>query len=497
MPGRTAKSIQGAYTSLFHLSVALLIQIFLAPFVLKMAGEDVFGAYVILMQMVNYTLIMDFGLGATLSRYLAQNFERDSSKFIGVFNSGRYLIILINVLMSILLLFMALYIDVFVATKDKWIINEMRNGLYLFSMWIMFRIPFALYKHALFASQNMAAANIIGILGNVIRFLLSIYFVFMGYSLIGLVVANIASEFFNLFAQRLYFKKLYPKVDLNWRLPNLPLLKDIVSFGMVYWFINIATLLTVGSDSIVIGYLYGTAAVAIFYLTKTPALLLIDIIYKITDNINSAFSELYGQKKYDVLRSAYLKVLRYSLLLAIPASIGTIIFNELVVTIWVGREQFAGSVMSVALSSLIITHAVSHLNAAVIVAFGDIKKWAVITVIFGVISIVLFYIFGLVFNMQWAMVATALVDIPVFVFLLNKAMFLLNTTFVHVYQKSIRPSILSSLPLAGFFLIDRASLNLDNFYYYMIAFLFVFVVSTYKLGLNKGEREVVRGKILR
>ena len=59
MPGRTAKSIQGAYTSLFHLSVALLIQIFLAPFVLKMAGEDVFGAYVILMQMVNYTLIMD------------------------------------------------------------------------------------------------------------------------------------------------------------------------------------------------------------------------------------------------------------------------------------------------------------------------------------------------------------------------------------------------------------------------------------------------------
>ena len=81
----------------------------LAPAVLKIAGQEVLGAYAIVMQIIGYGLILDFGLGVALSRYLSQSFgDKDKgTKFIKIFNIGRYFILSTNTLLSIFIMILA------------------------------------------------------------------------------------------------------------------------------------------------------------------------------------------------------------------------------------------------------------------------------------------------------------------------------------------------------------------------------------------------------
>ena len=88
MTTRTKKAIKGTVTSLVQFGVLVVLQTVLTPVVLKIAGQEVLGAYSIVMQIIGYGLILDFGLGVALSRYLSQSFGYNDkgTKFTKIFN---------------------------------------------------------------------------------------------------------------------------------------------------------------------------------------------------------------------------------------------------------------------------------------------------------------------------------------------------------------------------------------------------------------------------
>jgi O-antigen/teichoic acid export membrane protein len=496
---RTNKAVKGTITSLIQFGVLVILQAVLAPVVLNIAGQEVLGAYAIVMQIIGYGLVLDLGLSVALGRYLSQSFgDKDKfTKFTKIFNIGRYFILSTNILLSIFMMVLAFNIDSLITGSDG-IISESRTALYLLSAWTVLRTPLVLYGHGLLASQNMATANIIGLIGNVSRLVLSVYLVFKGYGLIGLVSANIISEFVGLLLQKLYFYKLFPKIDLHWCRPDMPLLKELFDFGLTYWGVNIAIVLTVGSDSIVTGHLYGAAAAAIFYTTKIPSFLIIQVIYKISDNAGPAANELLAQGKYEALKSAYLKILRYSLLLAVPLAIGIIGFNKGLITAWVGSNQYAGSVMSAALAGFALTQVVSHINAMITLAVGNLRNWMTIAVVSGLMTIILAYTLGNLFGLQWVMVAIAVMDIPVFLYLTYRSFTGLGLTYGQAWSDAVLPAILAALPLigwVGFVKTTELAANLTNLIACIAVFVLLWLLGLYALGISKLEQRSVRNKL--
>jgi len=499
MTSRTNKAVKGTLTSLVQFSVLLVLQTVLAPVVLKIAGQEVLGAYSIVMQIIGYGLILDFGLGVAISRYLSQSFSESDKgvKFTKIFNIGRYFILSTNALLAIFIMALALNIDSLI-TGSYEIISEARTGLYLVSAWTILRTPLVLYGHGLLASQNMATANIIGLIGSVSRLVLSLYLVFTGFGLIGLVGANIISELIGLVLQKVYFNKLYPKLNMQWCLPDMPLLRELFAFGLTYWGVNIAIVLTVGSDSIVIGHLYGTAAAAIFYTTKIPSFLLIQVIYKISDNAGPAANELLAQGNFDALKSAYLKILRYSLLLAFPLAIGIVGFNKGVISAWVGVNQYAGSIMSVALAAFVLTQVMNHINAMITVAAGNMRNWMTISAITGLMTITLAYSLGKFLGMQWVMVAIAVMDIPSFIFLTRRSFDGLGLMYGQVWSQAVKPVVLVALPLLCWVCIVIATgqaASLINLIACIAVFILLWLLGLYKFGISKLERSSIKNKL--
>jgi O-antigen/teichoic acid export membrane protein len=499
LANRKNKAIKGAITSVIQFLVLTVLQVFLIPVILKEAGQEVLGAYSIVMQIIGYGLILDFGLGVAISRYLAQNFTVDDkdNKFTNIFNVGRFFILSTNLLLSMFILVLAFNIDMLITGSDE-IITEARTSLYILSIWALIKTPLVLYGYGLLASQNMATANIIGLISSIGRLGFSLYLVYAGYGLIGLIVANIVSEFFGLLLQKIYFNKLFPKLCLKWSWPAISKLKELCSFGLTYWGVNVANVLTVGSDSILIGHLYGAVAVAIFYTTKIPSFLVTQIIYKISDNSSPAINELIAKGNLDSVKTAYLKILRYSLLFALPLAIGIIGFNKGVIVFWVGVEQYAGAVMSFALAVFVFTQVVSHINAMIIVALGNMRNWMTISVLCGVLTIALAYVLGKFFGMQWVMVAISFMDIPLLIFLMRRALVVLDLSFAQVWRESIVPTLLAVLPLLLWIFFLMAIDQYINFIS-LIACISVFVIfwliGAYILGITTNERKLIMDKL--
>lgn len=495
MSGRTNKAYKGALASLLQYGIFIILQIFLAPFVLRIAGQEVLGAYSIIMQIVGYGILLDLGFSVALGRYLsrAYGYENRQHEFVEVLTIGQIILFLTNLIFAVIILLVAFWIEDLIVASD-FIHSQARIGLYLLAFWTLVKTPLVLYNHGLNATQNVAKANIAGIFGNISRLVLSIALVWGGFGLIGLVAANIVSEFLTFQLQRNYFNKLYPTYLFGWRITNKKLLEKMMSFGFRYWGVNISVAIFLGSDSIIVGNLYGASAASVFYTTKMPAFLLMQFVFKLSDSAAPAVHELFAKKDFQVLRLAYLKIVRYSLLTGVPLALGILGFNREIIALWVGKSQFAGAIMTTALSVFVLSQVLNHINALVVLASGDMRQWSTFSIGISVFSIGLAYWFGGAFGMQWVMVAIAFMDLPYAFFLFIRSLKVLNLPFHRLWLDAIKPSLLACVPL--FILVAYLELmdpinSFINLIIFLLIFLGIWAVGLILVGLNSEEKKVL------
>jgi len=499
MTERVDKAVRGTIASFLQYTIFIILQIVLTPLVLQFAGKEVLGAYSILMQIIGLGILLDLGFSVALSRFLAQTygFKDHREEFIQIFEIGRVFFLISNLLFSILVLSLVFFLGDFI-TLSEGALKDAKLALLLLAIWIAVRTPIALYGHALISTQNMAAANYIAILGNLLRLVSSIILVYFGYGLVGLVLANILSELVTFVAHTIYFKKLYPTFKFKWKISNWDKLKEILSFGMKYYAINIAVIIQLGSDSIIVGSLYSASAVAIYYTTKLPAFLIMQFVFRISDNYTPAINELYAHKNFQELREQYYSVLRYTLLLAIPVGIGILAFNEGVVSAWVGKEQFAGRIMTYALASFVISQSINHVNAAIITASGNIKEWSVFALCMSLLTLVFSYVLGFKLGMQWVMVGIAVLDILSMIYLSYKSYKIIKETKAVFLRKVLQPAILTSLLLIVellFISINDILLTLANLVGLVLLYVILWFIGVYNFGLIATERALILNKI--
>src|SRR6185437_9877677 len=100
---RSTKAAKGFATSLFQSLSQILVQIFLAPVVLKMAGREALGAYAAIMQTVAMLLVVDLVGSWLMERFLGHSSGLDDQgkRFRDVFTTARTAILVTNTIYGI------------------------------------------------------------------------------------------------------------------------------------------------------------------------------------------------------------------------------------------------------------------------------------------------------------------------------------------------------------------------------------------------------------
>jgi O-antigen/teichoic acid export membrane protein len=439
---RTERAVKGTLVSFLQFGTQMMLQAFLAPMVLRLAGQETLGSYALLMQVVGYLAMLDLGFSVSLSRYLghASGTEDGGNRYGAVFVTARTFLLGSNAVIAALTLVLAFQLDA-LFTLTPLNSAQARLGLCIVALWTLVRAPLSVYGIALNATQDLAAANFIGIVGNAGRLLFSLGLVYAGAGLAGLICANVLAEAASMVLCFRRFRRLFPGHRSGWGIPDQGLFREMVSFSLQALLVNVAWRLVYYTDNIVVGYLYGAAAVSVYYTTQMPTTVGFNIANKIADNAAPALNELHALGDWDKVREVFLRLHRITFLVALLLVAGILLLNESLVTLWVGPAQYAGYSMTAALAAFAFLITLTHVNGSFLFASGNIRAFGRIAVAEGVANLVLSLVMGKFFGLAGVMWATVLANFPATAVLLFIALRRLQIGWPEYLRAALCPSL--------------------------------------------------------
>jgi len=260
---------------------------------------------------------------------------------------------------------------------------------------------------------------------------------------------------------------------------------------LTFMIIVVASRLSASTDSIIVGYLYGASAVSIYYTSQMPGTIFYQLIWKLTDNSAPALNELHARRSTSQLTNAYLRLLRYSLLVVIPLALGVCAFNRSAITLWVGQAQYAGDMLTVALSLFAVTQVIIHLNAIVLVAYGDIRVMSAFFLCAGIVKVIMAFWLGRIIGLQGVMIANALVDIPAFVYFSYRVWRLFGLTARQVGRHAVVPPLKANIPtllVLIMVVVQPLPATWSWFLFGVSIFTFAWAIGTWGVGVFPAER---------
>ena len=491
MSTRTSRAVKGTLTSFIQYGLQIGLQALLAPLILSVAGRETLGAYAILMQAVGYLALVDLGFGVSLNRYLAQAFGLENIQFSNILTTGRTFYLGSNTLCALLTLALAAVIGR-VFSLSPVLERQAQFGLLMLAAWAVIRTPLAVYGAALIATQNLAAANVISIVGNAGRLVLSLAFVALGGGLVGLMAANILAEAMMAAAQWWHFRRLYQEMKFRWGVPDWALFGSMLKFGGQTLLISIAIRLVFQTDNLVVGYLYGAAAVSVYYITQMPGTLAYQMVLRLTDNATPAINELYGRGHTDSLQAAYLRLHRYTWIMIAPIALGIVFFSAPVIALWVGVEQYAGHSVVIALAIFSMQVTVAHVSNAFVMAQGQIRILSYLALMEGILNLLLSVFLGRAWGLPGVMWATTIANLPTSLYLLWRGQKIMGIGF-GVYIRSVTGKVIIPAIIAGISAVGVLKLFCISGRWTMLvtaisSWGMIYAGSAYRLSLNGSER---------
>ncbi|MFZ0661640.1 MAG: MATE family efflux transporter [Acidobacteriaceae bacterium] len=497
--GRSSRAAKGFVTSIFQYSAQILVQVLLAPVVLKVAGRETLGAYAAIMQVLGFIALVDIVGSWSLERFLGQAMGLDDGgeRFRTILTTARTVFFFCNAAFALLVFIFSLFIGRLFHLSPE-VTYQARMALYVIAVWAIARTPLAAYLNASIATQDLAAVNLIGTALGIVRAAASLGFVLMGGGLFGLMLAGTTAEACGYFLFRVRFKKMNPSLMPGWGFRDKKLLKEMLSFSGHAAFINIGNMLVYRSGNTIAGITTGAAAASGFYTTQMPTMTAYNMMRRFSDSATPAINELWGRGEVEKVRGALLRITRLLMTLTLPLAVGVILFNRDLVTTWVGPRQYAGFLLTASLAACCVIGSIQRVAIDYSFTFGWMRLLSVTSLLQGIANFGLAFFFAKLFGLGGITLALAIVIVPQTAILWYRLGRFLKVNALALYGECFLRALvpLSAAALVGWGLVHRFVRIREHAFLplltEMLAFSLVYFVLAYGFMLFQHDRDEIK-----
>jgi O-antigen/teichoic acid export membrane protein len=447
---RHDRAAKGFVTALIQYGTQIVVQAFLAPVVLAVAGREALGAFAGINQVLGLLSLVDIAHSWSLERFLGQAVGLDDSgkRFRDVFTTARTLLLGSSVIFGGLVLGLSLLVGrLFHLTGP--ILHQARMALVVIAAWSVIRTPLVAYGNALTATQDLAATNLIAAFVGVMRAVASLAFVLAGGGLFGLMLAGTLVEGVGNLLFKLRFKRQNPALLPRWGIPDKRLLKEMIGFGGHAMFLNVGNMMVFNSGNALAAYINGAGAASGYYTSQLPGMTGYYMASRLGESAAPAINELYGRKELERLKRSLSRLLRFTLVLVVPLAAGISLFNRDVITAWVGPQQYAGLLLTLSLAAFCVIAPVQRIAIIYSFAFGWVKTLTVSALLQGIANFGLALILGRRFGLGGINLALAIVIIPQTVILWRRLGIFFGCTTADLIGSSLWRVLTAVLPAVG------------------------------------------------
>lgn len=487
----------GAVISYFAIAISIISALLYTPWMKNQIGDANYGLYTLITSLISIFL-MDFGLGTSVTRFVAKYRAENKEKLIA------------DVLGYVLKLYLAIDIIIFIALTVVYFnlekvytglsmeeIQVLKSVFLIFGTYSILAFPFTPLSGILNAYELFIEMKLCDLFQKLLAIGLIIIVLLSGHGLTYLVAMNALAGVISIII-KIWFVKTKVKIKPNFKVRDFILLKAILNFSIWVTVMAISQRMIFNIAPSILGMVSNSLEIARF----APASQMEGYFFTFAYAINGLFLPLlsrYDSKSNDtaILNLAE-KVGRYQMGILGLLYTGIVVLGTQFMGLWMGSDYKICGLCTVMMITPSLFQYPQQIFNTMLSVRNLIKYQALAAVVMGLTNIILSFVFipqmGALGSSLSIMISYTINFILLNIIYHKKLRLSLKTFYIQVFARYI-PIILFSIFISREVLVNITLSGWSNFFVGAIITGTIYLCILLVFGFSKVERQMILVKI--
>ena len=486
----------GAVLSYFSIIISTVVQLVYTPFLIRMLGQSEYGLYSLVASIIGYLTVLDLGFGNAVvvytAKYRAQGKYEEEKKLHGMFS---VIFIILGVIVGLLGLILFFNVNnLFGATMTNAELSKAKIMMLILTFNLAITFPFSVYSSIISAYEKFTYQKVLSILNTILKPVLMIPLLFLGYKSIALcvilTVINIATLLTNY---------LYCRTKLNIKIKflgfNKVLFWEILGYSLFIFLGVVVDKVNWSVDQFILGAVSGTIAVSVYAVAAQINTLFINLSTAIGGVMLPKMSKMIASNSSnEEITDEFIKVGRLQCYIIFLMVTGFILVGKEFITAWAGVEYLDAYYILVILITPAFFSLIQSLGISIMQAKNMHKFRSVLLFCIALVNIIISIPLAKTYQGIGSAIGTSLAVIVGNIIIMNFYYYYKVKINVLKFWKTIASMVIKfALPLIVSFLISKF-IHLSGFgYVFVVAIIYtiLYVLTSYFLVMNDYEKYIV------
>jgi len=316
----------------------ILVALFLTPYIIQHIGIERYGIWAIVGAITGYFGLMDFGIGTSFVKYIAEFYTtKDYKKINQLINTG-FIFYSVFAILIIVLGFLTINPLLILFKIPANLHNE---ALFVFLLGIiLFAVSNALspFMAVQAGLQRMDVSNKVAVAVSIPMIIGTVFFLEAGYGLPGLMVNNAIILVITGITNIIIAFRILPQLKFNLFAFNRKMFKKLFGFGYKLQVVKLSSLAGPQTDKLLISYFLNLGLVTFYQLGNLIVEKVKDLSLLIISALLPAISELKAKDEMVKIKSLYIKAVKYVLFFIMPLTVFLVINARLTILTWMNQD---------------------------------------------------------------------------------------------------------------------------------------------------------------
>ena len=483
----------GAILSYFSIVANTVIQLLYTPLLVRMLGQSDYGLFSLVSSIIGYLTVLDLGFGNAIivytSKYRIQKRYEELKKLHGMFKVVFYIIGIFSGLLGLVLYF---NVDSFFAKSMTDVeVQKMRIMMLILTFNLVVTFSFSLYNSIISAYEKFIYQKALAILNSVLKPMLMIPLLFLGYKSIALCVVITLVNIIVLLSNYI-FCRYSLKLEIKYQGFNFKLFKKIFSYSIWIFLAVIVDKVNWSVDNFILGAVSGTTAVSIYSIASTLNQLFINLSTAISSVLLPKMSKLVANNvSSEQLTDEMIKVGRIQNYVIFLMCSGLILFGKQFITLWVGDGFEESYYVALLLIVPICFPLIQNIGLSIMQAMNRFKFRSISTSIMAAFNVIISVILAKKMGAIGAAIGSSISLIVCNIFIINIYYYKVLKLNVIRFWKNIFKQVIPFIIPIMFIILVMKFIVLDSwigFLFYGSLYTLVYILVAYLFSMNDYER---------
>ncbi|HEM3617373.1 TPA: flippase [Streptococcus suis] len=411
----------GAVLSYFSITVNTVIQLLYTPLLVRMLGQSDYGLFSLVSSIIGYLTVLDLGFGNAIivytAKYRTQERYDELRKLHGMFKVVFYIIGIFSGLLGLVLYF---NVDSFFAKSMTDVeVQKMRIMMLILTFNLVVTFSFSLYNSIISAYEKFIYQKALAILNSVLKPMLMIPLLFLGYKSIALCVVITLVNIIVLLSNYI-FCRYSLKLEIKYQGFDFKLFKKIFSYSIWIFLAVIVDKVNWSVDNFILGAVSGTVAVSIYSIAATLNQLFINLSTAISGVLLPKMSKMIANNaSSNQLTDEMIKVGRIQNYVIFLMCSGLILFGKQFINLWVGDGFEESYYVALLLIVPVCFPLIQNIGLSIMQAMNKYKFKSVSTSIMAVFNVIISVILAKKLGAIGAAIGSSIALVVCNIFIIN------------------------------------------------------------------------------